>query len=73
MSAIVVAIGIKHDCKTMKEVLAPKNFARLHTIAHVPDRKTIAEEVLTTPVHFELHLKLPVTGVAWLENKLKIV
>lgn len=67
MSAIMVAIRVQYDGQPLEEVLGAEHGPRLHALAHVPQRKAVAEQLLAATVHFELHLELPVAGVAWLE------
>lgn len=69
MSTVVVAIRVQYNGQPVEVVLASEHGAGLHAVPHVPDRETVSEEVLAAAVHLELHLQLPVAGVAWLKNK----
>lgn len=68
MRTVVIAVSIQYNSQPMEEVFISKYGSRLHFIFGIPNGKTVAEKFSPLAMDFEMHLQLPISQLAWLEN-----
>ena len=70
MGAIVIAVRIQEDAKSMEIILATKDRSKLHFISGVPHYKPITVQLIfSMTVNAELKLYFPIGHFNWLLTK----
>lgn len=59
--AVLVRIGVEEDAQAIELVLVPEHIARSERIFHVPERHSVAEQILTVAIDLELDYDLPIS------------
>ena len=60
VGSIVIAVSVKNDSKTLKEIWIAKHRTWNHAFISIPDGKSIPIVFLASSMDFEMDLKFPI-------------